>query len=322
MHPPLVSIILPTYNRAEYLSKSIGSAISQTYQNWELLIWDDGSTDQTEMVVRSFSDDRIRYYKGANRGAAQARNQAIAVSKGIYIAFLDSDDTWLTEKLTVQVNALEMHPEIDLIFSDFQNITLETKQEGRGFSQNAAGMNFLRLRPVKENIFVVEGGLSVGLLRSNFIATDSLVVRKSVLQKTGLFNATLRNGEDFELWWRMSLKDICFAFTEQVLLRRVKPSDSLSSPGITTYLNHLACLDYCLHEAETCHRVDLIPLFKPAYRTAWQGLIRQYAIMGERKKAVQAFLHSRKYGISWRSIYLIIGALVGPRMVNRIRKTR
>lgn len=101
----LVSVIMPSYNTASYISDSIKSVLAQTYSNWELIIVDDCSTDNTDAIVAEFlSDKRIRYYKNPyNSGAAQSRNRALREAKGRYIAFLDSDDLWLPEKLELQL---------------------------------------------------------------------------------------------------------------------------------------------------------------------------------------------------------------------------
>ena len=104
----LVSIIVPSYNCAKYLPDTIGSVLAQTYENWELLIVDDCSTDNTEEVVKSFGDDRIRYLKNEqNSGAALSRNYALREAKGRWIAFLDSDDMWMPEKLEHQIAFME-----------------------------------------------------------------------------------------------------------------------------------------------------------------------------------------------------------------------
>lgn len=100
----MVSIIIPTYNRAHLISKAIDSIINQTYKNWELLIIDDGSTDETEVVIKSFLEDkRIQYFKIPNSGACAARNKGLENSKGDYITFLDSDDEYLPEKIEKQI---------------------------------------------------------------------------------------------------------------------------------------------------------------------------------------------------------------------------
>ena len=101
----LVSIIMPSYNTGNYIVDSIQSVINQTYSNWELIIVDDCSTDNTEEIVFSFKDNRIRFYKNEeNRGAAFSRNKALMLTKGKWIAFLDSDDLWAPEKLEKQIS--------------------------------------------------------------------------------------------------------------------------------------------------------------------------------------------------------------------------
>ncbi len=104
----LVSIIMPSYNTAKYIKDSINSVIEQTYKNWELIIVDDCSSDNTDEVVKQFNDDRIKYFKNeTNSGAAVSRNRALKEAKGKWIAFLDSDDLWHKEKLEKQINFME-----------------------------------------------------------------------------------------------------------------------------------------------------------------------------------------------------------------------
>ena len=106
----LVSIIMPAYNCADFIADSIRSVLAQTYTNWELLIVDDCSTDRTAEVIASFTDSRIRYQRNnQNRRCAYTRNEAIKIAKGRYIAFLDSDDLWLPEKLEKQIAFMQMH---------------------------------------------------------------------------------------------------------------------------------------------------------------------------------------------------------------------
>lgn len=101
---PLVSIIMPTYNCGRFIKDSIDSVLAQTYTNWELLIVDDCSTDNTESIVRAYKDTRIHYFRNEkNKGAALTRNRALREAKGRYIAFLDSDDLWIPEKLERQI---------------------------------------------------------------------------------------------------------------------------------------------------------------------------------------------------------------------------
>lgn len=106
----LVSVIMPTYNCGRFIKESIDSVLAQTYENWELLIVDDCSTDETETIVRTYADNRIHYLRNKqNLGAALTRNRALREAKGRYIAFLDADDLWLPEKLARQIAYMEEH---------------------------------------------------------------------------------------------------------------------------------------------------------------------------------------------------------------------
>lgn len=106
----LVSVIMPSYNTADYIGETIESVMQQTYQNWELIIVDDCSTDNTDDIVAAYKDARIRYLKNQkNSGAAVSRNRAIKEAKGTYIAFLDSDDLWVAHKLEKQIRFMEEH---------------------------------------------------------------------------------------------------------------------------------------------------------------------------------------------------------------------
>ena len=101
---PVVSVIIPTYNRAHLIGRAIRSVLDQTYQDWELIVVDDASTDDIPGIVKGFTDGRVKYIRhDENKGAAAARNTGIQAARGAYIAFLDSDDEWLPEKLERQV---------------------------------------------------------------------------------------------------------------------------------------------------------------------------------------------------------------------------
>lgn len=119
---PNVSIIMPAYNSGRFIEESIRSVIAQTYTNWELLVSDDCSTDNTASIVASFEDPRIHYLRNAhNMGAARTRNNALKAAKGRYIAFLDSDDLWTPDKLEKQIAFMEQH-HYAFTFADYQII--------------------------------------------------------------------------------------------------------------------------------------------------------------------------------------------------------
>jgi glycosyltransferase involved in cell wall biosynthesis len=118
-----VSIVLPTYNRAALLPRSIASLLGQTYGDFELIVVDDGSQDDSAAVVAKFADKRIRYVRHSqNRGVAASRNTGLAEARGAYIAFQDSDDQWMPEKLERQMRAFEEHPEAAVVYSDMHRV--------------------------------------------------------------------------------------------------------------------------------------------------------------------------------------------------------
>lgn len=126
----LVSIIMPSWNTGRFIAETIESVLAQTYTNWELIIVDDCSTDNTDEVVKMYQDDRIRYFKNeVNCGAALTRNRAMREAKGEWIAFLDSDDLWLPEKLEHQINFMQ-HNGYSLSFTEYEKIDEESRKLG------------------------------------------------------------------------------------------------------------------------------------------------------------------------------------------------
>lgn len=118
----MISVIMPAYNRENVIAESINSVLNQSYSDLELIIVDDGSTDNTKDIVQSIRDDRIKYYYQENAGACVARNYGIDLAKGEYIAFHDSDDIWHADKLEKQIEVFRLHKEVDLVFCKLQRI--------------------------------------------------------------------------------------------------------------------------------------------------------------------------------------------------------
>ncbi len=184
---PSVSIITPTYNRAQYIKEAIESVISQTYSDWELIVVDDGSTDQTFEILDKYAkqDKRIRYIRQSNAGPSTARNTALAQVSGKYIAFIDDDDRWLPEKLKLQVELMESDPETGFCYVRFQIY----KKAGNNLEK---GMLFPQFLATKfEDLFDV------------FIAPSSSLFRKTCLDQAGRFNPLYERCEDFDLWLRI-----------------------------------------------------------------------------------------------------------------------
>lgn len=306
---PLISIILPTYNRAALLPRSIQSVLDQTYPHWELIIWDDGSQDNTREVVRSLADERIRYFYEHNHGVAYARNRAMEKATGEYIAFLDSDDIWVDEKLELQVDVFRQYPQIEVLFGDFLNNQLASGKMVRNFEVFPSHLALLKVTPVREGLNMIDGGFAESLAGGNYIATDTIMLRRSVLERVGLFNEALRNSEDFELWWRMALAGVQFAYLNVVLMERNKPEDSLSGPGVLGTQSEIKALEICVQTALAHDREDLVELLKKRYRNAWQNMITACAKAGDLQGMWHAFRKTLGYGFRPGTLRLLLAGL-------------
>ncbi len=197
---PKVSVVLPTYNRASLLKRAIKSILNQTYQDFEMIIVDDGSTDNTENVVKGFGNEGIRYIShDNNRGAGAARNTGIKVARGRYIAFLDSDNQWLPEKLEKQMQFIQHKTEDVVVYTDYWD------WENR--------RHMLSHRKIQK-----DGDIHDILLEDNFIDTSTVLVSKECLHKAGLFDETLPRYQDWELWIRLS-KYYRFVYLDEPLAK-------------------------------------------------------------------------------------------------------
>lgn len=188
---PLVSIIMPAYNHAKFISKAIESVLNQTYQNFELIIIDNYSEDNTEEIVASYKDDRIKYLKFRNNGIiAASRNQGIKCAKGEFIAFLDSDDIWYRSKIEKQLPHFQV-PEIIGVASDATLV---------------AGIPYFRNINFGRSKFGYVDYCYRDVLNCNPIMTSSLIVRRTALKYSGYFDESRDFSfiEDWELWLRMA----------------------------------------------------------------------------------------------------------------------
>lgn len=193
MNQPLVSVVIPTYNREHLLIESINNALWQTYQNIEIIVVDDGSQDGTKAIMENYQNPKVSYFYKANGGPSTARNEGIRRSSGKYIAFLDSDDLWNPTKLEAQVKFLESNPDVGLVTTNHRFI-------------DATGGTIKD--PGKKFGYTPQNGFIHGVLEITFpIATTStFMVRKSVLDEVGIFNESFGISEDLDLWIRIGLK--------------------------------------------------------------------------------------------------------------------
>lgn len=245
-----VSVVLPTYNRADVLKKSIDSVLAQTYPELELIVVDDGSTDGTEELVRGISDERIRYFSTKlNRGAAAARNYGIAHAspETEFLAFEDSDDLWHRDKLEKQLRELEQHPEAGFCYHKI------SYDMGGGYT---AILPDERLPEEKKR-----GEIYAQLLYDNLVDCPSMLIRKSILSQAGTFDELLKALEDYDLALRLA-KIAPAAFVNEVLLDSTFSTTGVSGSS-ANYLTASCVLlgkyrqDY-LETGTFNHRVEII----------------------------------------------------------------
>lgn len=196
---PRVSVIIPTYNRAQVIGRAIRSVFAQTFYDLEIIVVDDCSTDDIAKVVSSYFDGRIRYIRHEhNKGGSAARNTGIRAAAGEFVAFLDSDDEWLPTKLAKQMAVFEKS-QCGLVYCGFIYI------------DESSGKR-------KEWLVRLAQDCRQELLVSNFVGTTSVaVVRKSLLKQTGGFDEQMRSCQDWDLY--LSLRNICeFGCVEELLV--------------------------------------------------------------------------------------------------------
>lgn len=253
---PFVSIVLPAYNAAQHLESTLDSVLSQTYKDFELVIVDDGSSDETYTLAESFCkrDSRIKLIHQENQGAAAARNKGIQNAQGIYIAFLDADDLWVADKLAIQVEHLEQDPKLGMSFGKVQYITAEDVA--------AATISSVKLTNITAKDFFEE----------NLAVTPSnTVFRKEALLQVGGFNedSNLLGFEDVELF----IHTICEGWKIEGINKNLI-SYRLSEAGVSSDLSRMEKRWYLLVQKVKIYAPSLV---EAHYRSSEAKMLRYLA---------------------------------------------
>jgi glycosyltransferase involved in cell wall biosynthesis len=214
---PKVSVVIPAYNIADYIGETLDSVLAQTFQDYEIILVNDGSphTSQLESALAPFLDNII-YVKQENAGASAARNTAISLARGELLAFLDGDDVWLPKFLESQTIYLEKNG-LEMVYCDAL-IFGERLFENQTFMQTAPSVGTVS---------------TVSLINAECnVITSGTVLKKEMLEKCGLFDVKLRRAQDFDLWFRLAKNNVRIGYQREVLLKyRVRP-DNLSGTNV------------------------------------------------------------------------------------------
>lgn len=213
---PRVSVIIPTYNRSELLVKAVASVLDQSFSDFELLVIDDCSPDDTRAKIEGIGDSRVAYFRNPeNKGVSGSRNFGIERSRGEFIAFLDDDDEWLPGKLQRQVDILDgVSTETGLVYTGVLSVDLDT------------GSLIETVVPRHR------GKVLDDLVFSNFIPTSSVLVRKECFTAVGLFDESLAYGEDFDLWIRISSRYSVDYIEEPLVIHKDHPRTTTANNSL------------------------------------------------------------------------------------------
>ena len=206
---PKVSVIVPTYNRASWLEETLRSVVSQTFKDFELIVVDDGSIDNTSQIMRSFPDAQY-FSMGKNSGVSKARNLGLDYAKGEFICFLDSDDLWDERKLEVQLHWMENNIDSQVCYTN--EIWIR---------------NGVRVNPMNKHRKYT-GDIFRYCLALCIVSPSSVMLRKELFDKVGNFDESLPACEDYDLWLRIAVKYAFHFIEEPLIIKRGGHADQLS----------------------------------------------------------------------------------------------
>ncbi len=291
MSPPRVSVIIPVRNGKDYLQEALDSVLQQSFNDLELLLIDDGSTDD-DYDQYALQDERIRVIHLAGTGVSHARNVGLAQASGELLAFLDADDIWFPGKLEAQVGYFDAHPEVGVVFGKFIRWNA---LPGGGFAPASSLIEdagqFTRADPERS------GWMYTRLLAGLLVGMNTAVIRRSVYDAIGGFNESMRLGEDYDFWLKASRVTEMHSLNGPVALYRIHDASAMhqfSSDSHLANLLHAARLRWglCTIGAQRLEprsfdkRIAGI-YFDHAYAHYWHG---------DRTVARTAFLKALRHG--------------------------
>ncbi len=268
--PPLVSVIMPAFNSARFVAQAIESVLAQTYPSFELIVINDGSTDETEQILVPY-EHQIRLIHQPNQGASVARNTGIQAAQGKYILFVDADDIIPAHKLVTQVALLEANPDLGLVYSGWQYVT----EDGLHITGE--------IRPGKEGNLLKDL-----LLRRFFCVIGSPLVRREWLDKVGFFDPSLALAEDTDLWTRLAYAGCHFGYINEPLYQYRMVTSSLTHHVERQIKNEFARLDKFFSDPHLAD--DIKGLEAQSYSILWYEFATKYFHQGDMAKG-QDCLH-------------------------------
>jgi len=293
-----VSVIIPTYNRANLLPRAINSVLNQTFRDFEIVVVDDGSTDNTREILEPFiKSNQIRYFYQKNKGPSAARNLGIKNSKGEYIAFLDSDDEWLPEKLEKQIKLFENSKDKKLGFVGCDVIIVDEERNTTIQYEFPKYKNYLKYLLSTKSIWF----------------PSAILTKKKILEEIGLFDEDLHFGEHWDMWIRIARK-YSFDFVPEYLIKYY-----LGTPWVTNPIKLLEIAnsyDYIFQKfKEEYHK------FPWLYSSQLHFLGSFYFRLGSTKKGKKLLLKSIKINpLNLKRYFSLFLTLLGWKFYQKVYK--
>lgn len=294
---PQVSVIILTRNRPQFLVKAINSVLNQTFTDFEIIIVDDASTDETPQVIKSFEDKRIKSIRNnINRGAAGSRNEGLKIVKGEYVAFLDDDDEWLPQKLELQIRVLgKENRELGVVYTGYYKWDLDT---GNAISS---------IIPQKK------GKVSEDLFAQNWIGNSTVLVKHACFQDVGEYDENLPIGEDHDMWIRIA-KKYEFDYIEVPLVKYGVHNQQIT----TNYRKKILGRERLIEKYEEFYSVT-----RKGQSDFWVTLGSWYCYDGNLDKGKKIFWFGiRNYPYDIRFYYNLCLALMGEGVFRKVKKIR
>ena len=309
MKNPSVSIVIPAYNVAPYIAETLDGVLAQTFTDFEVIVINDGSRDEDELE-RALAPylDRICYVRQENSGAAAARNRGVQQARGEYVAFLDGDDVWKPDYLEAQMKFVR-EGDYDLVYADAL-LFGDSPVAGKTYmetSPSVGPVTFLSLVRGKSHVI-----------------TSGVVARRQALIDAGLFDESLRNAQDFELWARLARRGARLAYQRKVLLSYRCREDSLSGNMMNRIAREIRVYRYIAdtYDLTPAERAELSRVMELQLGAIDLASGKLYLLGNEFDEARSAFERAHDVLGGWKLGMAVLMLRVSPRLLRRLALSR
>ena len=307
---PPVSVIIPAYKVARFISATLDSVLSQTFSNYEIIVINDGSpdTEELEQELAPYSH-LITYITQSNQGAGAARNAGIRAARGEFVAFLDGDDLWLPEFLQQQIALITAGNGIDLVYADAINL-----QDGKLCRISNMEVNPSRGSVTTEALITAEC----------CVITSSVVARRSLILEVGLFDENFPNSQDFDLWLRLAKHGAHISYQKKVLIHRRIYEGSLASNPLNSFAGEIRVLEKTQQRNDLTEgeRAAIVRTLERRRATVEVFKGKQRLSAGEFDSALTSFRTANDYYHSWKLRLVILSLRIAPHFFQRVYRLR